>query len=605
MPKSNKIIVLDKTTVNQIAAGEVIERPASVVKELVENSIDAGSTQLTIEVKDGGRKLIRVTDNGAGMRRAEVGVAFEKHSTSKIAKIEDLDTLTSLGFRGEALASIAAVSKVECITKPHGAEVGTIIRIEGGKLIHVKDIGCAEGTTIKVMELFYNIPARLKYLKREQTELAHISDIITRQVLIHTDIHFKLIHNDNELINAPITANELENIVNIYGKNVARELLPIETSSGTELKLNGYISKPSVTRGDISQISVFVNRRYVKNRLITQVIKNAYRNLIPKHRYPIVVLELELDPSKLDVNIHPTKRQVRFQDEYKVRGALFNALESTLRRHNLIGEMAVVNVLKPPGAPQPHSKLPVHLPPKPPVELQPQRIPIPGPHQTSLEASPHMKSLDTELERARPEDLAKSAPPSTLPAMLPAAQIHNKYIIAQTDEGLVIIDQHAAAERIMFERIQAGYQASEMQSQKLLTPIPLELTPKEINTLESHQDTLKAMGFEVEPFGKNTYYIRAVPVVLGRLENQAAIHDIIEDLISLGTVKDESTLKEQIIQIMACKAAIKTGEALSIPEMTTLIQELYNLENPYSCAHGRPTIIALTDKQLEKMFHRT
>lgn len=613
MSDQNRVKVLDKKTVNQIAAGEVIERPASVVKELVENAIDAGATQITIEIKEAGRKLIRVTDNGSGMTRADAELAFEKHSTSKLYKIEDLDNLDSLGFRGEALASIAAVAKVECITKPRDSDVGTLIEIEGAKTIKVKEVGSAEGTTIKVHDLFFNTPARLKFLKREQTELAHISDTVTRYVLSHQDIHFKLIHNENELINSPSTKNELENIVSIYGKNVARELVPVDyTDNEGYLKIYGYISKSSLTRGDVSHQSIYVNHRYVKNRLVSNVVKDVYRNLIPKHRYPVVILNLEVDPSSIDVNIHPSKIQVRFEDEYKVRGLIYNALESCLKQHKLIPEIQAAE-LKPHFRPlevKPSTKftghqpsLPIPSPERPPIELKPQRLPPIPPRQASLELKtdkPEISNIDPE-----PVNILRPSSGSTLPMMVPTGQIHNKYIIAQTEDGLVIIDQHAAAERVQFEKIQTKYESSAMQSQKLISPIQLELTPKEITALESFIENLKAMNFEIEPFGKNTYQVRAVPVVLGRVEDREAVHDIISDLLELGKVKDESTVHEKIIQIMACRSAIKTGDPLNMTEIHKLLEELYPLKNPYSCAHGRPTIIALTDKQLEKWFHRT
>jgi DNA mismatch repair protein MutL len=612
MDIQNKVKVLDKKTVNQIAAGEVIERPASVVKELVENSIDAGATQITIEIKDAGRKLIRVTDNGAGMTRSDAEVAFEKHSTSKIQRIEDLDYLTSLGFRGEALASIASVAKVECITKPHGIEIGTHVFIEGANTVKMKDIGCAVGTTIKVIDLFYNTPARLKFLKREQTELAHISDTVTRFVLRYKEIHFRLTHNGNELINSPVTENDIENIVNIYGKNVGRELVPIECNSEDGyIRIHGFISKPSITRGDVSNQSIFVNKRYVKNRLVSSTIKDVYRNLIPRHRYPVVILNLDINPSNIDVNIHPTKIQVRFEDEYRIRRLIYNAIETTLRQHNLITEIHAVD-LKPQFKAigteatamftKPQSSLPIPSPIRPPVELEPQKVPPPPPRQSSLEIEEQKRSGEIGPES---DNILKSQGSSTLPLMIPTGQIHNKYIIAQTGDGLVIIDQHAAAERIQFEKIRNKYETSSMQSQKLISPIQLELTPKEINALDSFIDKLKAMNFEIEPFGRNTYQVRAVPVVLGRVEDREAVHDIISDLLELGKVKDESILNEKIIQIMACRSAIKTGDPLNLTEMHSLIQELYSLKNPYSCAHGRPTIISLTDKQLEKWFHRT
>jgi DNA mismatch repair protein MutL len=326
-----------------------------------------------------------------------------------------------------------------------------------------------------------------------------------------------------------------------------------------------------------------------------------------------VILNLDINPSKIDVNIHPTKIQVRFEDEYRIRRLIYNALETTLKQYNLIPEIQAVDFkpqFKPIGTEtttrftKPQSSFPIPPSDRPPIELEPQRLPPPPPRQSSLEFE--VEEQDKNCENGtEPENRFKPLPTTRLPLMIPTGQIHNKYIIAQTEDGLVIIDQHAAAERIQFEKIQNKYETMSMQAQKLISPIQLELTPKEINALESFIENLKAMNFEIEPFGRNTYQVRAVPVVLGRVEDREAVHDIISDLLEMGKVKDESILNEKIIQIMACRSAIKTGDPLNMTEMHSLIQELYSLKNPYSCAHGRPTIISLTDNQLEKWFHRT
>jgi DNA mismatch repair protein MutL len=654
---------LDKKTINQIAAGEVVERPASVVKELVENAIDANSKKIIIELQSAGKKLIRVTDDGDGIHPDEMKIAFEKHSTSKISKINDIYNLITLGFRGEALASIAAVAMIECISCDGKNLPGRKLVLEGGKVKSFTEIGSAKGTTIKIKELFYNIPARLKYLKSDQTELAHIIDAVTHLALYHNMIGFKLIHNSHEFLNFPAAKLQINNLINIYGKEMVRELLPLQTIEEPEtnpvkpelqdminapvsktsnraiegIKLSGFIGKPSITRSDRGYQTVFVNGRYVECKVFSDAIKEAYRTLVMKNRHPIVILFIEADPGMFDVNISPTKTLVRFENESKLYNKLYKSIHGTLKSHDLIPEATL------PNKPQTVTLKaittlgvgkPGYLPPTIITDSQKtkqnvmgkdtsfdsirtahQSILKPG-YEHKLEHYSEFGSPSTDNLRAGKEPYKEpnqnyriSGHPmpgmgSTLKFIQPVGQVMDTYIIAQAGEAMFIIDQHAASERIMYEKIKNRYNNSNMSTQELLSPVELELAPKELGLLKSNLNILKKLNFEIAELGDNNFYVKGIPIILGRLQDRELIHDIINDLISITTEKQHDIIKDKMMQIMACKAAIKAGKSMTIPEIQQLLNELYSIENPYTCAHGRPTIISLSDTQLRKLFKR-
>jgi DNA mismatch repair protein MutL len=588
-----KIRVLDEKVISQIAAGEVIERPSSVVKELVENSLDADSSQIIIEAEDGGKKSIRVIDNGAGMNREDAERAFFRHSTSKITTLRDLESITSLGFRGEALASIAAVAKVTLRTKQRngGNDVGTEILVEGAKIKHIKDVACNEGTTVIVNELFYNIPARRKYLRATRAELAKITDIITRQALIHPEIFFKLTHEGSEIINTPLTSNSIDNIVHIYGKDIAREMLPLSYSD-YDLKLEGYISKPAVTRKSSSYISLFVNKRYITSKPLSSAIKEGYHNLIMKNRYPIAIISMEINPRKIDVNVHPTKLEIRFEDEKKVYNSLLKAVETALQDKSLIPEFGGVELVTPKV-----DALDV---------LQSDSLETLRELVPTVEAKKQVNIHDFGIglkQGVAPEPVMKDSS-IHMPKMSLVGQILNTYIIAQSDENILIIDQHAAHERVLFERLMKIDLEDKKERQDLLSPLTIELTPTQMNYVTTNQDVLDSLGFKIDHFGGNTFQIRAVPVVLKDIENVKAIYDIIDELLSIGKTEHRQELMEKAMAIVACHSAIRGGEELSLLQMKNLVENLYNTKNAYSCPHGRPSILSMSKYELEKRFKR-
>lgn len=588
-----RIKVLDEKVISQIAAGEVIERPASVVKELVENSIDADASQISIEVEDGGKKSIKVFDNGIGMSKEDVENAFHRHSTSKITTLRDLESITSLGFRGEALASIAAVAKITLLTKQRnaGEEVGTEILVESSKIRHIKEIACNEGTTVIVNDLFYNTPARRKYLKTSRAELAKITDIVTRQALIHPEIFFKLIHNGSEILNTPRASTLLENLIHIYGKDMAREMLPVDYTD-FDLKIKGFISKPAVTRKSTSHMSIFVNKRYITSKLLISAIKEGYHNLIMKNRYPLAVISMDIHPRKMDVNVHPTKLEIRFEDEKRVYDSILTAIENALQTKSLIPEFGEgklesleIEKFQPTQAGEPNALREV----VPIVEAK---------RQVSIDEVHTGKKAEVVAEPSQDEMT------TYLPRMSLIGQILNTYIIAQSDENILIIDQHAAHERVLFERLMKIDLDGKKERQELLSPLTIELNPRQRSFVNANAEIFNTLGFRIEHFGGNTFQIRSVPVVLEDTDNTKAIYDIIDELISLGKTKHGEELMEKAMAIVACHGAIRGGDELSIAEMKDLVESLYSTKNAYSCPHGRPSILSMSKDELEKRFKR-
>lgn len=575
-----KIRILDSETVSKIAAGEVIERPASVIKELVENSIDAGSSNIQIDLEDSGKRAIRVTDNGQGMDRDDIVLSCEKHATSKIGKIEDLDSISTLGFRGEALASICAVSKVEILTKPNDpkALVGTSLRIGEG-LKELRDCGCPGGTTATVTDLFYNTPARLKYMKSARTELAHIVELVTNLALAHTNIRFRLTHNGEQLINTSGTGNLIDTIASIYGTTLAKNLMPLRFASGG-LSVSGFIGKPSIAKGSADFISVFVNRRWVTSRTVVNALKDSYGTLLPKDRYPIAIVSIEIDPHKIDVNVHPTKRQIRFSDETELYNQLLVAFGNTLKLTSL--EPRIDLQKKPESAAGGEQSLKRIGEPK-------KRIEQPGKEKGMLQ---------TEIMERKEERRTEHA--SKLQARV-VGQVEDLYIIAESTEGLVIVNQHAAHERILYERVKEG----ERGEQELLVPLNIELSQREKAVVEQYLDILSDLGFKIERFGKQSYIVRQVPVFGGMMETGETIHDIISDLISYGSVRGGGeALKERVYKVIACRTAVKAGERLEHGMMEKIVRDLYRCKQPYTCPHGRPTIVSLNKEELKKRFGR-
>ncbi len=570
-----RIHVLDEATVNKIAAGEVIERPASVVKELIENSIDAGATDIRIEVEKGGKKLIRVTDNGCGMDREDAALSFVKHSTSKILRLEDIENVITMGFRGEALSSICAVAKVELVTKTKEGLAGTKVIIHGGKLMGISDAGAPDGTSVTVEELFFNMPARKKYLKSDSTELAHIVDAVTKNAIGHNNISFTLFHNMKELVRSPASPLK-ETILHIYGQEVERAMLPVNFSSRFAT-VTGMVSKPELTRGTMDAQSFYINSRNVTSRALGFALRKGYGTLLPQGRFPIAVLKISVDTKEVDVNVHPTKNQVRLSHEWEISEAVTMAVSGALSDKDLAPPVRTTQSLL-------YEKTDI------PTMIREKDAQFRAPVK------------DTE-RRLRRTELATGEKTSTeIPQVKVLGQVDALYVIAETKDGLMIIDQHAAHERILFEQVR---DSKRTDSQELIVPINLELNPKEKVLMKECIPYLEEFGFRISEFGFDAFAVTAVPHVLGKMEDPGLVHDIITDILSEGKIKDETGIFERVTKSIACRGAIKAGADCSGEQMERLIKQLFMTGNPYTCPHGRPTMVSFNREELDKLFKRS
>src|ERR1035437_2121384 len=643
--QGNKIRILDQDTINKIAAGEVIERPVSVIKELVDNSIDAEANDIRIEVKRGGKKSILIRDNGCGMNRADALIAYKKHATSKLTKIADLDTISTMGFRGEALASITAVAKTEILTRPSKEITGTKIVIHGGKVLDTLDAGTAPGTSVHVKDLFYNTPARCKYLKSDRIELSYITDTVTQLALANTNISFTLL-SEGKLVLRKIGSSDLFNcIVNIFGPDIARSMLPLEHKT-KDFEIRGYISKPETNRAESDQIFLFVNTRPVSSRSITTAVRMGYYTKIPKGRYPVAVLFLILDPREVDVNVHPRKAEVRFSREKELEDAVTLAIEKVLSEHGLVPEIMengrktfqkTFSVLGYSGRLRVSSnqetsqktiaeteitnKYKVHESSNK-IHRESAKVytyPVKD-TERKLKKSEHLLDFAGEREVQGAlreneqggeiweemgiiaEDDKQKPNTESLEDLRIIGQVSKMYILAEKGEDLVLIDQHAAHERILYEKV---LRIKKSRVQELIIPITIDLTPKEKVLMEGYIPYLEEYGFGISEFGDNTYVVTFVPEVFGQLEKPELIHDIISDLLATGKVKKDTGISEKVCKILACRTAIKGGAAFNSIQMKELIEQLKKAENPYSCPHGRPTIITFKKGELDRMFART
>lgn len=600
MPENSdpsRIRILDPATVNQIAAGEVVERPASVVKELVENAIDAGACLITIDLTSTKEAItaIRVTDDGCGMSPADAGLAFIPHATSKIASIDDLHHLRTLGFRGEALATIAAVSRVTLVTKPRGsgAVPGTRIVIEGGKVLTTAGTGAPDGTSVLVTDLFFNTPARKKFQKSRNTELAHIHDILEGICLSHPEIAFHFSFNGTPQIVTERTSRTLDTIARLFGSGISRDLVPVETTMPF-LSMSGFVSRPVISRKDRARMFVTVNHRFVSSPLINDVIKAGYGTLLPKDRFPVAFLNLTIDPVLVDVNVHPTKKQIRLTKEKEITELIRTSVRDALLAHDLI-----------PAAAQPETGV---FPPLGPMAAPAKSYdlsPLPG--QEGVFESSHAGTSATD-QRLRQTALPVGSGPtylvsSLLPEIDVIGELGGIYILARTaGDDLLLIDQHAAHERILYEQVTG--QAQEMRpSQELISPLVLHRTPKEAAILRDLLPVLAREGFLLEGFGGDAFIVRAIPVVLGRLEEAGLIDEIISDLVSEEAAQ-VVTNQERITRIVACRGAIKAGTICTKEQCQRIVDQLRRMKNPYTCPHGRPTMVRFTRKELDAMFKR-
>ncbi len=660
------IQVLDQVTIDKIAAGEVIERPASIVKELVENAIDAGATHVTIEIEEGGISLIRITDDGSGIMKEDIRNAFLRHSTSKIRNVEDLLHITSLGFRGEALSSIAAVTKVEVITKTKEAILGTRYVIEGGQELSLDEAGASDGTTFIIRQLFYNVPARRKFLKTAMTEAGHVQDLLIRLALSHPEVAFRFLNNNQEKLRTSGSGKLKDVIYNIYGRDVASNLLELDYWQGG-IHITGYLGKPLITRGNRNFETFFVNGRYVKSTMISRAVEDAYKDFMMQHKFPFVVLHFQVDTETVDVNVHPTKMELRFQNQQEVYKTVFEAIHRQLLEPELIPQVAVPEPLTSPvqekkKTPSPDLKLVRRVMPSDskeaavsiattPIDSAAQTVPEPvkeEPHNedyfirkmkervmsyhnrnSSAEVKDQKKIFRPEEQKKRIQTSVREAttykinetPVVQKPEQLNLfeekllkrevraeyrliGQVFDTYWLVQFQDNLYIIDQHAAHERVLYERTLKEMKNREFTSQYLSPPIILTLSMQEAELLKTHKERFERIGFEIEPFGGEEYAIRAVPANLFSIAKKELFMEMLDNLADgLSTNMTPDIIDEKVAS-MSCKAAVKGNNRLSAQEVDALIGELLELENPYHCPHGRPTIIAMSKKELEKKFKR-
>jgi len=591
-----KIRVLDEIVANKIAAGEVVERPAAVVKELLENSIDAGASKIEIEIQESGCKLIKVTDNGFGMIKEDAILSLERHATSKIRNADDLFAITTLGFRGEALSSIAAVSTLELTTRMEEQLAGSYIKVIGGDMKEIQEIGCPVGTSISVSNLFFNTPARLKYLKSAATEMGHILDVVNHLSLAYPHIAFRLTHNGRTSLFSTGSANLQEVILNIYGKQTAKEMILVNAASFA-MQIKGLIGKPILARGNRSHIIFFVNGRYIRNRTISRAVEDAYKTFLPIHKYPIVILNLTINPDEIDVNVHPTKTEIRFSKEKDLYLLVFQTISQALKTNILIPQVQVEEK----GEVKENKFLPLELDLQ--VEKKAEKIQNKEEIKEAFTSYPSNSLVSKTIVETREKEIIP-LPTKKLPIMNIIGQLRRTFILAEGEDGLFILDQHAAHERILYEQFKASRQKREIISQSLLIPIMLELTTKERAVWCELEKILSEVGFLIENFGGNSYLIREIPSFAKDKDVLPLIREIIDYFLQTGQEKEKNHWQEKALITMSCRMAIKAGDNLDKREMQELLAMLENTGNPYTCPHGRPTLLDFSWLQLEENFKR-
>lgn len=610
MNNDSRIKILDESLCNQIAAGEVVERPASVVKELLENSIDAGADEIIVELESGGVKLIRVSDNGQGMNRQDVFLCLERHSTSKISKAEDLFALTTLGFRGEALASIASVSRFRVRSCANDSGLGQEILVEGGKVRKAEEVGMARGTLIEARNLFFNLPARRKFLRREQTELGHCADVVTKQALAHPAISFRLLHNGRSMLELRRERGLAERVAALLGRTLLSDMQTLEINDvAAGIGLHGLIGQPSLNRSASSHIYTFINGRYIRDRVVQHSIMDGYRHLLMKGRFPVVVLFLEIAPDKVDVNVHPTKHEVRFREQAMVHDFIATSLQ-----HQLKPAAWVQPVSQEGSADLPNLDSTLATRSTPDVYVQTPLIREP--------VAPVYTSSATRANESAPEVSCGVVPflpdpPSgeVAPAHSEAqnryfsglrylGQYHNSYLLCQDGDDLLLIDQHAAHERIGFESLKRSFSRGEIEQQCLLFPEMLELDFRSSQALTEHLADLACLGFDVEPFGGKSFALKAVPQLLSASDNRQLIVDIALELEQTGSSGGLIDKLDDVLILMACHSVIRANQALDPRESRALLEQLDQVDFKANCPHGRPVLQRLRLVEIERMFRR-
>lgn len=612
------IQVLDDRLANMIAAGEVVERPASVVKELVENAIDAGSTRVEVHIQEGGLQEILIIDNGSGMSSEDCRLCFERHATSKIKRERDLFQIATLGFRGEALPSIAAVSRLELKSCTQAGHAGTRVTVEGGNIQSVETIAHPKGTEIRVRELFYNTPARLKYLKSMQTELGHISDYMNRLAFSYPDISF-LLTSEGKTLFQTYGDGQLQHVLaSVYGMGVAKEMLPIRAEN-LDFKLEGYLGNPQLTRANRSYISLLINGRYVRNPALNGAILRGYHTLLPINRYPIVVLNIKMEPTLLDVNVHPSKLEVRLSKEQELLTWVEGKIKEVWGGQRLIPEPAKsqttettvqtrLDLSRPAVRPQIQADPTVSVPRSQPYVYE-RSVSETTERYTDwflkqAEEPPKEVLRPVRVEEAPAPVQPEQSPRPAVPEFYPLAQLHGTYILAQSEEGLYIIDQHAAQERIWYEYFLARLNEEEVEMQELLFPLSIDLSLKEVKQVQEKMEWFREIGLELEPFGAQTFLVRACPRWFVSGEEEALIHEMVDMIVSGESKINTLKLREKAAIMMSCKAAIKANRHLNHQEMEGLLDKLRVTDSPYTCPHGRPIIIHFSKYEIEKMFKR-
>lgn len=616
-----QIKLLDQKTIDNIAAGEVIERPASVVKELVENAIDANANAVTVEIKDGGMTLIRVTDNGSGIPKDQVKTAFLRHATSKIRTVEDLMSVSSLGFRGEALSSIGAVAQVELVTKTAGGFSGTSYKISGGEEEEFSEIGAPDGTTFLVKNIFYNTPARRKFLKSATTEAGYVEQVMVHMALSHPEISFKFIHNNRNRIYTSGNGNLKDIIYHIYGRDVASALIELEAETDN-IKVYGFVGKPHISRGNRNYESYFINGRYIKSPLIYRAIEEAYKTFTMTHKYPFICLNMEIRPDLLDINVHPTKMEIRFENGNELYELLATKIREVLLTKDLIPQVQPDKEKKQEGQNRKEElkEMLTKSGSVSDVKLEKKKMPEPFernrrreeqkgssvyaglnydikkksfPFIEKEEEKPHQMTLN---ETSVLEEKAK-------PGRKVIGQLFRTYWLIEYEDELFIMDQHAAHEKVNYEKLMRDFKKKEIYSQGLEPPLVITVSMSEAEVLRNYADIFAGLGFTIEAFGGNEFCIRQVPANLYGIGEEDLFIELL-DCVSRESPKANVDIITDKIATMACKMSIKGNQKISLPEVEHLLDQLMELENPYQCPHGRPTIIKMSKYEIEKKFKR-
>lgn len=627
------IKILDTKTINKIAAGEVVEAPKSVVKEMVENAIDAGATAITVEIKEGGISYIRIMDNGCGIPKEQVKTAFLRHATSKMSEIEDLERIFTLGFRGEALASIAAVSQVELMTKTSSEETGTLIEISGGEIKNMQDTSCMEGTTITVKNLFYNVPARRKFLKKPSAESGFVSDLMNKLALGHPEVSFRFINNDTTMLHTAGNGDLKTSVFYVYGKEASNSMVELHYKK-EEYALSGLIGKPELSRGNRNYENLFINGRFIKNKVVASAVEDAYKTRLLIGKFPVFVLNLEVNPSQVDVNVHPAKLEVRFKNDDEVYEFFYDAISKTLDQLVLIPQVSwdkkvpekaaeksvVAEQQKMEDIPT-YLNAPLSFPQTPTASVGmgktvDQLLKRQPAAQNQIHQSPEAFLIEPVVvgekreQNLKLDEIAEVPKQAEVPKIEPffkqykiIGQIFQTYWMIEQGDCIYLIDQHAAHERILFEELMSRFQEEQVISQKLLVPQMLNLTPAEVEILKENAALLEGFGFEIEIFGQNQYALKAVPYILKEPSGTGFFTEILDSL-SEQKIRSVYDMKLLAVATMACKAAVKGHDRLSFQEAESMIGRLLKLENPFTCPHGRPTIIEMTKYELEKKFKR-